>query len=103
MGICLQFLKGQKKAEVIDLRTNSSPQASPSQQALGRTAQGKRITLCTSYLDNISIATEAITTKMRRACANPLASPHCFAGSLVGVRNRQRDDRQRYSLYSSSK
>lgn len=37
--------------------------------------------ICLQFLDNISIATEAITTKMRRACANPLASPHCFAGS----------------------
>lgn len=37
--------------------------------------------ICLQFLDDVSIATEAITTKMRGARANPLASPHCLAGS----------------------
>lgn len=41
------------------------------------------------YLEDVSIATEAITTKMKRACTNSLTSPNCLASSLVEVRNRQ--------------
>lgn len=49
----------------------------------------ERTNLCTTYLEDVSIATEAITTKMRGACTNPLTSPNCLASSLVEVRNRQ--------------
>lgn len=37
--------------------------------------------ICLQFLENVSIATEAITTKMWGARANTLASPHCLAGS----------------------
>lgn len=78
----------KKNLKFIDLSTNSSPL--PTGPREDSTGIGKR----TPYLDDVSIATEAITTKMRGARANPLASPHCLAGSLVEVRNRQRDDRE---------
>lgn len=51
--------------------------------------QRERTNLCTTYLEDVSIATEAITTKMRGACTNSLTSPNCLASSLVEVRNRQ--------------
>lgn len=37
--------------------------------------------ICLQFLEDVSIATKAITAKMRGACANPLASPNCLASS----------------------
>lgn len=37
--------------------------------------------ICLQFLEDVSIATEAITTKMRGACTNSLTSPNCLASS----------------------
>lgn len=69
---------------------------------------GRRTSLCTTYLEDVSIATKAIAAKMRGACANPLTSPNCLASSLVRVRNRQlgppfiTQTTAGYQLFSSS-
>lgn len=45
--------------------------------------------LCVTYPDDVSVATKAITPKTRGAFADPLTSPHCLAGGLVGMGDRE--------------